>query len=1000
MNRRALAPIGYIIAAVGLVACEEGGLVRVEPDLVANPSAIQFSAAPLDTPVVETLRLENRGAAPLTLRTVTATASELSLALPDLPAVLGLNEHVTVEVTYTPASLANLDAVIVVASDDPDTPELRVPVRSTRPSGPALLVCARSDEIPLRRRCGESVAVPFGEVPETERRLATVEIFSVGTESVSLNRIDVDQPEFALVGFTGASSLAAGASRSVVLSFAPTDKQVTAGRLTIESDAGERVVPLTGSGVERSLCVDPSVLDFGEAGGPAPRTGSVTVSACGGSAVTLEGIQVLGGGGRFSSISTLPPEGVQLPATVGVGFRADFRFQSNRAGAHAARARFTSDGGSAVVDLRAGKGSCMLSANPRSIDFEAEGNRREVELVNTGDSACWIYATRIEDEMGRFRLEEPPGTLPTEVGVGGRFVLAATLEPGVDVGLLSASLLVEHGDSAVAPSDPSVFEVPLRFGGGGADGCQLSVLPQTLDFGTLAPGQERAVGLELQATTQSPCTISSVALLPGADASFEVADADFPAVLTGGETVVGRVWFRPTTAIDAATGALEVRSDDANSPVRVELEGRAARPALCVSPEVVEFGPDATSTTQIVDLEGCGDQAVNISSFAFEASDPEITLVTPPPSLTLAPGETFELKVRYVPTDDEGDTAVLRITSDDPARPDRDVRITAGGEIVPPSAGRFWYLWQIDTIEGEAAPEVTVEESEISRMPLQGATRPEPFYGPRNGDACTGCHSVSPDGQFVALISYGEDQATVLHVVDTESGREAPIPVTVRSGLYVSWNPNPDTTPPYQFAYATEAGDIAIASLFNGFVRTLSGADTELVETMPTWGPNGTIAFVRSTQRESAVDVAGPSDLYVVPETGGAAVPVPRASGGGVGRYYPSFSPDGSWLAYTHSAEARSSIVAEDARIHVVAVDGGTTELTYPELNGEGRPNSYPQWSRDGRMLSFSSNRPGGKGSWDIYLVDFDAETGAISGLRNVEALNDAAFQHVVQWSP
>ena len=305
MNRRALAPIGYIIAAVGLVACEEGGLVRVEPDLVANPSAIQFSAAPLDTPVVETLRLENRGAAPLTLRTVTATASELSLALPDLPAVLGLNEHVTVEVTYTPASLANLDAVIVVASDDPDTPELRVPVRSTRPSGPALLVCARSDEIPLRRRCGESVAVPFGEVPETERRLATVEIFSVGTESVSLNRIDVDQPEFALVGFTGASSLAAGASRSVVLSFAPTDKQVTAGRLTIESDAGERVVPLTGSGVERSLCVDPSVLDFGEAGGPAPRTGSVTVSACGGSAVTLEGIQVLGGGGRFSRLRAL-----------------------------------------------------------------------------------------------------------------------------------------------------------------------------------------------------------------------------------------------------------------------------------------------------------------------------------------------------------------------------------------------------------------------------------------------------------------------------------------------------------------------------------------------------------------------------------------------------------------------------------------------------------------------------------------------------------------------
>ncbi len=179
----------------------------------------------------------------------------------------------------------------------------------------------------------------------------------------------------------------------------------------------------------------------------------------------------------------------------------------------------------------------------------------------------------------------------------------------------------------------------------------------------------------------------------------------------------------------------------------------------------------------------------------------------------------------------------------------------------------------------------------------------------------------------------------------------------------------------------------------------LAGADSPVHETMPSWGPNGVIVFTRS-EAAGDIGISSPGELWTVPETGGTAAPLPGASGDGASRYYPAFSRDGRWIAYTHSAAGNSSISAPDARLEVVAADGSGLVLTYPEVNLPGAPNSHPTWSVDGRYLSFSSKRAGGAGDWDVYLVSFDPQTGAVGPVTPIAELNTPDFQHAAQWSP
>jgi dipeptidyl aminopeptidase/acylaminoacyl peptidase len=336
--------------------------------------------------------------------------------------------------------------------------------------------------------------------------------------------------------------------------------------------------------------------------------------------------------------------------------------------------------------------------------------------------------------------------------------------------------------------------------------------------------------------------------------------------------------------------------------------------------------------------------------------------------------------------------------------------VTGGPEIVPPSAGRWLYYWQIDLglargAAGDAAqPLQENNQSSIVRMPLQGSLVAENFWGPPSGKPCAGCHTVSPDGRFVALAEFGSTQAVKL--VDKLTRTEVLLSHSLVDATFLAWNPDVTAGAGWQYVYS-DGMDLHLASIGGGYAGKLVGADTpDRMESMPTWLPDGSIVFTRFEQPGGAGQIggSGPAQLYrLAPGAATAELLMPQTGTATAARYYPRVSPDGRWIAYTESVGVNGglgTISASDARIRLVSPDGRLhAALARPNGRGDGG-SSYPTWSADGRYLSFASNRSGGQGSWDLYLAPIDPTTGDAEAAINLEALNTPNFEHAVQWSP
>jgi Tol biopolymer transport system component len=254
-------------------------------------------------------------------------------------------------------------------------------------------------------------------------------------------------------------------------------------------------------------------------------------------------------------------------------------------------------------------------------------------------------------------------------------------------------------------------------------------------------------------------------------------------------------------------------------------------------------------------------------------------------------------------------------------------------------------------------------------------------------------------------------EASAFRIVDTTTDIALALPNGSGNPQFLSWNPDVNTNPPYQYVYDV-ATDLSVASLFQGVLYEVAGAnDPAMAEMMPSWGSDGKIAYVRgmttmNNNGGGSFGLAGPCDVMTIPVAGGTPTPLAGASnptpGMGGAYYYPAYSPNGRWIAFTYSAQASSTIAAEDAVIRLARSDNSGTVMMLSNANnapGNGAT-SYPTWSVNGAFLSFSSNRSGGQGDWDIYIAPVDPMTGVDGPATNVSAANSAAFEHAAIWSP
>lgn len=871
----------------------------------------------------------------------------------------------------------------------------------------AVLVHADLKTPPLERLDVDAGVVDVGSSVDV---LFTLE--SAGNQPLIINAVTLigdpqlcpqPSPSFKLVA-PAPTSLDAGDEAPLTVRFTPSTGGTGCAVLAVDTDDeahGRVIAVISGRGDAGALCTDRPVIDFGDVVVGERKSDVVELTSCGTRAVTINAAR---------PNDQFPPFGVDvsgvLPITLAVGETVTLpvTFAPTQAGRHS-----TAQGNEGVLDvdtdlagqlfqialLGNGKNppACEIDVAPGLVQFgfvqPANTATQPVFVRNLGELPCSVTGLALRDADDEFSAAMAV-TTPFTLEPFSNVQVNITFTAPDAVGSVENALLVDSNDV-----DDGHVEVPIQAAVPSDEGCFVNAVPAAVDFGGVPLNALRTKQIVVENVGGDPCFLKETAINASSDPGFVDASSDRGMIIPGNSKELA-VGFRTSAPSSTSHGLFDITVADrpfggTDSHMSVPLSAFTRDPGICVTPRHIDFGDVDAQVEQTFQVSACGAATVTVTGLPFALPDAEFT-ISDAPSLprTMLPGEFFVVTVRYTPVDEGADTAKIAVVSNDLVDPEVFVDVTGGHSVVPPEAGRFLYFWSIPGPLG----------GDVMKMPLQGADEPVPFWGPRNNKGCAGCHSISPDGKYVAVVEVGQ-----MRFVEADTNLELFLGGTeLLDPSSFSWRPNINTDPPYQYVYSNNL-DILKGNLFEGSTGVLNGADDpDLIETMPSWGRDGQIAFVRGASTATTPDgnfgLAGATDILLIDEDGGVPVPVTGASENGFANYYPSFSPNGRFIAFTQSESATSTVAAEDACLRLANGSNNGLISTLDALNAPDGPSSYPTWSVDGSFLSFSSQRAGGRGNWDIYLGRIDPLTGLDLDVRALDEVNTPDFEHGALWSP
>jgi hypothetical protein len=160
-------------------------------------------------------------------------------------------------------------------------------------------------------------SVDFGSVPLETSSTVALTLKNSGTSSITFSKVTVSSTQFALIGLTVPSTLAAGASKTVTVRFVPTAAAITGGTLDFYSNASNSTAALSliGTGIRSALDATPAWVWVSAPVG-ASVSQPVELRNSGAANVTISAVSVPSGGFSVTGLS--------LPLTLGPNKTAMF----------------------------------------------------------------------------------------------------------------------------------------------------------------------------------------------------------------------------------------------------------------------------------------------------------------------------------------------------------------------------------------------------------------------------------------------------------------------------------------------------------------------------------------------------------------------------------------------------------------------------------------------------------------------------------------------------
>jgi len=509
--------------------------------------------------------LTNIGNAALTLSSVQATGSDAGdfTLTNHCGSSLAASAQCTLAITFAPSAHGTRTASVVFTDNAAGSPQsLNMAGTGTAP-GVSL----------------SATTVTFGsQLIGTISPAQTVTVTNNGNAALGISSLVVtgvnpgDFPETTTCG----SSVEAGRSCAISVTFAPTASGSRAATVTITDNVGDssQIVSLTGTGTNPAVSLTPNSLVFGSQNlGTTSAPQSVTLNNTGNGTLNVSGIAMTGANpGDFTETSTC---GGSVAA--GGNCTIAVTFTPSSAGTRSASMTITDNAGSSPQTISlTGTGAsaaAVAGLSPSNLTFGSQpittsSAPQTITLSNTGSAALNITGLALAGtNAGDFAQTNTCGS---SVAASGSCSISVTFTPAA-TGARTAAVSISDN----ATGSPQTVSLS-----GTGTTPAVSVSPTSLSFGS----QAVATGSTAQTVTltnSGNATLSITSLVStGANASdfAETADTCGSSVAAGGNCTI-EVTFTPS-ASGQRTAILSITDNTSGSPQTVSLSGTGSHDVI------------------------------------------------------------------------------------------------------------------------------------------------------------------------------------------------------------------------------------------------------------------------------------------------------------------------------------------------------------------------------------------------------------------------------------
>ncbi|WP_051367976.1 choice-of-anchor D domain-containing protein [Hamadaea tsunoensis] len=538
-------------------------------------------------------------------------------------------------------------------------------------------------------------SLAFGTVPTGARKTISVSIVNTGTSAVTITGSTPPTGPFTATGFpANGSTLAAGASVAVSVTYAPTAVGTQTSSLAVAGNAGTVTVPISGTAVTGAahLTITPNPVAFGSVAVGTTATQTFDIANTGNIMLTLT--KAAPPVGAFAT-STPVSEGQQL--SPGDVIHQTVTFSPAAAGAQSAIYSITGDDGQGAIAVQltgtgvTGTGTTNVAAGRPATASSVTQTYGAANVTDADANTYWESANNAFPQwiqvdlgsaqaVGKVLLKLPPptawaartqtlaiqgstdgNTFSTIVNSSGYvFDPAAGNQVTVSFPATTARYVRLNitGNTGWPAGQLSDFEV---FSAGTSGPATLTAAPTSLTFAAtpVNTNDEDWQTVVVTNTGTGPASVSSI----GATGDFTTSTT-CPATIAAGANCIVTVTFHPTAA-GTRTGTLSVVSSATNSPLTIGLTGTGTSTGsatLSANPAGLTFpatNAGSASAAQNVTVSNTGTAAATLSSIAASGDYTQTNTC----GGTIAAGASCTVSVVFRPTASGSRTGVLTVPS-------------------------------------------------------------------------------------------------------------------------------------------------------------------------------------------------------------------------------------------------------------------------------------------------------------------------------------------------